>query len=278
LLVLAGYNLSRYQLKRLTSADGISHLKSFFVRVIIPYYIILISYYVFKGSVDVPSLFLVSNIFGRFGSLLEPYWFLEALLQCTLLIVALFQLRTIRKAAADNPWIFGLVLLGVALVVRVAGHLVFHHDRLLQRTPDALFWLLAFGWCLHQAATLSRRWLMTAIVISVAVLDAVGPREIWPRFGYPANISHALWLGAAGLVILWMPRLSLPSLVQRGVGLVAAASFYIYLTHGVPVHILVRVLDVDNLAVVIPVSIAVGLAAYWVMQKLTSPAPMTASS
>ena len=49
----------------------------------------------------------------------------------------------------------------------------------------------------------------------------------------------------------------------------AAASFYVYLTHGVVVHILVRSLDVHNAPVVIGASLAVGIATWFLVQRLT---------
>ncbi|MDP3853500.1 AMP-binding protein [Phenylobacterium sp.] len=274
LLMLAGYNMSRYQLTRLTEGEGLAVLKSFVARIILPYYGVLLLYMAVKREIDIPSLTLTSNFHGRFGSLLEPYWFLEALLQCMVLVVVLFWLKPVRRAAARDPWAFGLGLLAIALVMRVAGLRFLDEGGLLQRTPDALFYLLAFGWCLQQATTTPRRVAMSLIVLAAAALDAIGPPGLWPRFDYPSNISHAAWLSVAGLAILWLPRLTLPNPLQTGLGVVAAASFYIYLTHVVPVHLLVFMFGIDNLALVVPASVALGLAAYWGMQRVTSGRPL----
>jgi len=270
LLMLSGYNLSRYKREQLTSGEGLSILGSFVGRIILPYYAILLVYLTFKRELDIPSLTLTSNVFGRFGSFIEPFWFLEALLQCTVIIVALFALGPVRSWAARAPWRFGLGLLAAALALRVAGLQAFDHDRLLQRTPDSVLYLLAFGWCLQQATTRGRKQTMTAITLAIAGLDAAGPPDIWPRFAYPANISHAVWLSVAGLAIIWIPRVRLPDALRAGVWKVAEASYYIYLVHGVPVHILLWVLHVDSLVVAVPAAVALGLAASWGMKQLTS--------
>lgn len=268
LLMLSGYNFSRYQRTRLIDGDGFTVLTSFFKRIIIPYYMILIAYFVIKNTLDIPSLLLVSNFYGRYGSLLEPYWFLEALLQCMIILVGLFALPPVRRAAARDSWSFGLVLLAGALVVRVMSHIFLQHGGLADRTPDAIFYLLAFGWCLHQATTLARRLLLTGIALVITVLQLAGPEAIWNRFAYPSSVSHALWFMMSAGLILWAPKLLLPNALHAAIGAIATASFYIYLTHGVPVHILVQVLGVDNLALVLPVSVLIGLATYWVSQRV----------
>lgn len=236
----------------------------------IPYIAILLSYMAYKGTIDLPSLFLVSNFSGRFGSLLEPYWFLEALFQCMLILVGIFALSPVRRFAARDPWRFGLALLAAALVVRVIANRIFDNAGLLERTPDAVFYLLAFGWCMHQANTRAQRLLLTTIGAVLTGLQITGPSDLWSHFTYPTSLSHALWFGAAVGMILWMPRLSLPNALHWLVGVVATSSFYIYLTHGVPVHILVWVLGVDSLAVIVPVSVAIGIGAYWISQRLAN--------
>lgn len=268
LLMLSGYNFSRYQRTRLVEGGGFSVLASFFKRIIVPYYVILITYFTVKQTLDVPSLLLVSNFYGRSGSLLEPYWFLEALLQCMIIFVGLFSLPPVKGAAARDPWTFGLALLAAALVVRVVTYTLFQHGGLVDRTPDAVFYLLAFGWCLHQATTRERRLLLTGIALIITLLQVAGPENIWNRLPFPSSASHALWFMASAGLILWAPRLLLPNVLHAAVGAIATASFYIYLTHGVPVHFLVQVFGVDNLALVLPVSVLVGLATYWISQRV----------
>lgn len=268
LLMLSGYNFSRYQRRRAVEGEGVAVLGSFLKRIILPYYAILIAYLTVRKTIDIPSLLLVSNFYGRSGSFLEPYWFLEALLQCMIILVGLFSLPPIRRAAARDPWTFGLVLLTGALVVRVVTHVLLPHGGLADRTPDAIFYLLAFGWCLHQATTLARRLLLTGIALVITVLQLAGPESIWNRFPYPPSVSHALWFITSAGLILWAPRLLLPNILHTAIGAIAAASFYIYLTHGIPVHILVRVLGVENLALVLPVSVLIGWATYWISQSV----------
>ncbi|WP_312162781.1 AMP-binding protein [Phenylobacterium sp.] len=269
LLLLSGYNFSRYQGSRLNEGGGGGMLATFFQRIMAPYYVILCLYLAAERTFDLPSLLLISNFFGRFGSFLEPYWFLEVLFQCMVIFAVLLAIGPVRRFAIRDPWSFGLLLLGGALALRVAATMALSHERLLERTPDSVFYLLAFGWCLHRATTTQRKLLLTAICGLIAVTQIAAPIGVWERFHFPANVTHALWFAAASGLLLWAPRLSLPSMLHGVIGLIAAASFYIYLTHGVPVHVFLRVLHVNNVPLMLLVSLVLGVMAYKASEQVS---------
>ena len=269
LLLLSGFNMARYQRTRLVGGQGWSILWALIKRVILPYYLLLVVYSIWKGEYDPASLLLVSNFIGRFGSLLDPYWFLELLLQCTILMVLLFLSPPVRRLADKDPWLFGLSLLTAAIAIRLIAFAIFHHSYLQNRTPDALLYFLALGWCLQQAKTLKRKLLMSGVVTVILALKLLGLPDLWYAFPYPANLSHALWLLVAAGLILWKPRLTLPRWAQASLGVVAASSFYIYLTHGVPVHVMFYEEKITNLLLILPVCLAVGILARFVAQKVS---------
>ena len=267
LLMLSGYNLSRYQRLGLVEGRGPTILASFLKRIIAPYYVILIVYLLWKREVDLPSLFLVSNFVGRFHSFLEPYWFLEALTQCLLVVVVAFSLRPVRDMAARDPWSLGLWGLTAALAVKLILFAMLGHAHLLNRSLDGIFYMIALGWCLHQATTPRRKIVLTAVILVIAALDVFGPPQLWSQFPRPSNWTHALWLAAAGGVMLWTPRVVLPNAVRAAVALVAAASFYIYLTHGVILHLLIWVAGLDSVIIALTAALAGGLATWFIVQK-----------
>lgn len=269
LLLLSGYNFSRYQGARLNEGGGLAMLVAFFQRIIAPYYVILCLYLISEKTFDLPSLLLVSNVFGRFHSFLEPYWFLEVLFQCMVIFAVLFAIRPVRRFAVRKPWEFGLALLAAAMAVRVIASLILPHEYLLERTPDSVFYLLAFGWCLHRATTAVRKLVLSAACVAIAALQVAGPQPFWEHFSYPSNLTHALWFAGAACLIMWAPRILLPNLVHGLVGLIAAASFYIYLTHGVPVHAFLHILHIHNVPLILAVSLVLGVASYKISEKVS---------
>jgi acyl-CoA synthetase (AMP-forming)/AMP-acid ligase II len=267
LILLAGYNMAKYQRLHFFEGKGPAILGSFVLRIIVPYYVLLLAYELIKQQVDLPSLLMVSNYFGRTASLIEPFWFLEALLQCTVVVVLIMAIRPIRAYAERDPWRFGLALLGAALIVKVAVASVLEMGQLMNRTADAVFFLLAFGWSVQQATDRPRRLLMTVIAAAFAAMDA-NPVAIWLRTAHPGDISHAIWLLGASLLIIWTPRIPIPKVIHPGVTTIAAAAFYIYLTHVIPVEVIYWMMGVHSVAINLGASLAVGIGVWAIFRRL----------
>jgi acyl-CoA synthetase (AMP-forming)/AMP-acid ligase II len=272
LILLAGYNLARYQRQRYFAGRGHEALLSFIGRVIAPYYVALVAYMAIKRHFDVASLLLVSNYFGRFHSMIEPFWFLEALLQCFIIFTGLMAIPWMRGAARKDPWRFGLGLLVAASAAKVVGAAVFSYPHLLGRTPDAVFYTLAFGWCMQQANTNGRRVFLTVIALGLSLLQFAS-LPLWDPISHPANISHAVWLSVASLLILWLPRIPIPKVLHRPVTTVAAAAFYIYLSHVVPVELVYWRMHITNLFVNLAAALSFGIGVWWVVQRIELRAP-----
>lgn len=263
LLMLAGFNLARYQRSRLAAGRGFAVLGSFVRRIVVPYYLLLLLYAFVKGNVSLSSYFLVSNYEGRYGSILEPFWFLETLLQCLTLVALLFAIPSVQKAAAHNAWHLGLAALALAVLVKLAGAALFDHPTLLNRTPDALFYLLAFGWCLHLAQDRSQKIALSLVALGMTLLDLGLMRGFWYSFAAPSNYSHAAWILLGSLAILWVPQMLLTRALHRVAATLAAASFYIYLTHGATLYILIRVPYFQNVVLWVGLALLLGVCSWW---------------
>ncbi|QXQ07553.1 AMP-binding protein [Sphingosinicellaceae bacterium] len=266
LLLLVGYNLARFQRARLIEGHGMAVVKGFATRIIAPYYAILVIYMAYKGHVTWPALLLCGNLFGEFESFIEPYWFIEAMLQIYLVVAGVFVFARVRRAAMLQPWRFGLLLLAAAVAIREVGALVFDERGLADRTPDALLYLVVLGWCIHHADTPSRRFTLGAVLLLLVGFSASVLPGGWSVPETPSGIAHALWLSVAVCLLLWLPRLPMPPLGRRVFGAVAGASFYIYLVHGVPAHYLHTETDVARVMIAIVGSVAVGIAVHHISQ------------
>ena len=114
-----------------------------------------------------------------------------------------------------------------------------------------------------------RKLVLTVACGAIAVLQVAGPQPVWEHFNFPSNATHALWFAAAAGLIMWAPRILLPNLLHGLVGLIAAASFYIYLTHGVPVHAFLHILHIHNVPLILAVSLVLGVASYKISEKVS---------
>jgi acyl-coenzyme A synthetase/AMP-(fatty) acid ligase/peptidoglycan/LPS O-acetylase OafA/YrhL len=261
LMLLVGFNLARFNFGRLIGGQSFDVLLSIVRRIILPYCLILWAYALFYKGISVSSFLLVSNFEGRFQSFLTPYWFMEALFQCMIVLALLFRLAAVRQAAASDPYIFGLWFLGGTVALKAAAFAIFHHDRLQNMTPDAVLPLIACGWLIFFARTPGRK--------AVALVAALGFTAL--HVGVPAmggwdyasiGQYRLIWLLAAIIALLYVPRIPLPPLLAKGVSAVAAASFTIYLVHVLPVHVMKFQLHVDDAPLIVAVAMAAGMAVH----------------
>lgn len=260
LLLLAGYNLARYQKKRLLEGAPFAVPGSFFARVVIPYYALLLFYSLAKGKFDVPSLLLISNFSGRFATLMEPFWFLEALLQCLVVAAAMFAVPPVRRLATATPWAFGMTWFGAALVLKMAAHATYHEPSLGSRTPDVVLYLLALGWCMYEARrSVAKRIVLSAAALAITGFKAGWLQEVWPSLGGGQGLSNGLWILGCAYGLLWARRIVLPTVLHAVISAIAAASFYIYLTHVFPVHAFTVMGLADNVIAPVTASVALGL-------------------
>ena len=275
LLLLFGFNLSKYQRERLVTGRCVEVLTNFVRRVALPYYCIMIVYYIVKHEFNLPAFLLVSNYVGRFHSLLEPYWFIELLAQLLVVAVVAFAFAPVRRLAARDPWLFGLYVLGSgALLCGTINNLI-PRPNLGWRTPELLLWVVGLGWCAQQATNLNRKLTLSVIVAVIVAFELFMPTLL--PLGNPTRVSQIAWLIVSMGALLWIPHLAFPRLFQRIVAEVAALSFYIYLAHVAPIHIIRYELGIQNVPLMILLSIAAGAALRYVIDQISRLSPLAAA-
>jgi hypothetical protein len=136
LMTLFGYNMARFQRDILLSADRWQPLWRFASRVIAPYYAILIAYLLYKQVFDPAALLLVSNYQGRFGNVVEPFWFLEASVQALAAMVLILAVPPVQRLAKARPTAFAAALVAGALALKGAGALL-----LTSRSSSSARWM-----------------------------------------------------------------------------------------------------------------------------------------
>jgi hypothetical protein len=83
----------------------------------------------------------------------------------------------------------------------------------------ALFWLFALGWAAARATTVWQRLLLTGLVLACL-----------PGF-FVGDPGRDLVVILGMLALVWVARVRLPAVLARAVGVLAAASLWIYLVH-----------------------------------------------
>lgn len=223
LLFLSG--ISFYRLRRIELREGRigSTIWPFMRSFILPYYLLLLIWCVVRGEIDLPRLLLVGNYLGKNGTLLEPYWFLEALLQCLVATALLTRLPIVRRSPMRA--ITFLVLIGIAARLASAP---FEPHQLGNRTLECVFYLFAGGMMFAAIRGKRSPLPMVAILLALSVLS-------WGPFD-----THLLWIAGACALLIALPHMSLPRPVATSLTAIASASFHINLTHGVVIWFVTR--------------------------------------
>ncbi|AHK43908.1 AMP-binding protein [Ensifer canadensis] len=268
MVILAGFSLARFQMGPLLAGGGLAILRPL-TQILVPYYLIVGAYAAVWGEVPWASIFLVGN-FGfadpeTRGMVPYLYWFIEAYCQMMLVFVALFAIQRFRRLAARQPFAMGMLLLGVALIARLALPILWPIGNRQIFTLPWIFYLAVIGWCAAIAETHLQRLLL--VVAGAGAFLFFGLYEgVW----IGTKIKYLLLI-AVLVALVYAPRVSVPRWAAQLVLPLSAAGFHIYILHRFVPELLMTPLQ-PHLPTVLfsTVSIAGGIAlglAAWLLQR-----------
>jgi acyl-CoA synthetase (AMP-forming)/AMP-acid ligase II len=249
LLALAGHSFARFTLHGVAAPRRLARATASIARIAMPASAWIALQVLLAGGYSLGAVLLVNNYTG--AQSLDggrwQYWFIEALVQILLALAVLFGIPAVRRLEAARPFAFVMALLGAALLFRFEVLAFGAGDNLIFR-PHAVAWIFLLGWAVHRATSPGRRAAVTAAVL----LTVPG------FFDAPAR---AAIVSCGILALLWLPAVPVPRILVRPLGIVAAASLAIYLTHWqVFPELAGRGLPV---AIAIPATVLAGVATWW---------------
>lgn len=238
LLALAGYNFARFQLHGRERAERVRGQVRSILRIVVPSV-------VWIGAVtvllDAPygwrNLTLTNGLTGPASwDATWHFWFVEVLVWVLVGSAALSALPCFDRLERRAPLAVPLGVLAVGLLARF--------DLVVDLThPKPVLWLFALGWTVARATTMLHRIGLSAIALATV-----------PGFFDDPRRDGLILVGV--LLVLWVPRLPVPSFLVPVAGTLAAASLYVYLTHWQVYPVVERV---DPLLAVVA-ALAVGVA------------------
>jgi acyl-CoA synthetase (AMP-forming)/AMP-acid ligase II len=252
LLGVAGYNFARFQLGeqplRSRTRRGLGAL----AQVAVPSMVWIACVGALTGMyAPATAVFLNGALGSDAWSVQWHFWFLEALVWSVLASVALLAVPQLYRLERGAPWEFALGVLGVGLAMRFA--LVGVEAGAGERgSVLVVFWLFALGWAAARASGPPQR-----LVVTMVALVSVP--------GFFGSSTRDAVVVAGFLLLLWLPGVYAPRLLNQVVAAVAGASLFIYLTHWqVYPH-----LYVDHPLLAAVASVLVGLAVERCARTLT---------
>jgi acyl-CoA synthetase (AMP-forming)/AMP-acid ligase II len=249
LLVIAGYQLVRFQLSepdRLARVRRIAHATA---RIVAPTLAVIVGAHVLGGYYETRNLFLANWLFGE-PQLGPPwrFWFIEALVLALVVTAALTAVPAFHRLDGRFP-------LGLPVTLMIAAFALFRLPVLplpiphMQGSAHVVLYLFLLGWGLARVTTLRQRLAMTALVVAT-----VGT--------FSFNTSRDGLTIAFIVVLLWCPITRVPALLVPVIRPLAAASLYIYVIHWQALEVLW-----GHPVPAFAGSLAIGVAYWWVWTR-----------
>ncbi len=235
LIILVGYNLARFQSKKIIAGEVWSSIKKFSIKLIIPYLILVISYFYWKSSFSWDRIFMYTNYLPMEGRspVIFPSWFIQVLLQSLVIIGAIFSFEKVREKFRENIWLSSYAILIIFVALRMLFPHLYDTNYLYERVPPIYLASLWLGWVIYYSERKNQKIItfITAITLSI---EHIGVSAI------------SLWISAGSVMLLYTDNLKLPHILKMLLTRIASATFYIYLFHMIFIHIPVNLLNLDN--------------------------------
>ncbi len=250
LLAIAGWNFARFQLSAETRVGRFRHGLTSLAQLVVPTSLWL-------GLVGIMGGFYAPATVGFLNQAIGPdhwtrqwqFWFLEAMIWTSLVVLVLLAVPAIDRLERRAPYGFALAALLAGLALRFTWVGLEASGDTSRYTIGVVAWWFLVGWVAVRADTALRRW-------TVVVLTAVG------TLGYFGDLwREALIVGGIALLV-HVPSLRVPRRLVTPISTLASASLFIYITHWL---VYPRLQDsIPVLATLL--SLAVGIA-YWRLMR-----------
>ncbi len=258
LLLIAGLNFSRFQGCTLIQGQ-LKSILPLFKHILAPYFIVAIAYQIWKQRFDPMVVFLLGN-FQSTQQQIENniffVWFIANLVQTIILFSLPFNFQAVRNFAKASPWRFGVVTLGIGAATHIVGPVVWDSRYAADQVPHMLFWLFALGWCIHFAKSRTEKIGTTALIL-VTVPTFLGFKDL-----------GGWWALIGSVLLLWLPYVSIPSIIKSPIQMISAASYYIYLTVLIFITIVTKLIGRDYPLITTSVTLLGGVLTWAAVQAL----------
>ena len=261
LIVLAGYNLARYNSPRLFSGLQWTVLFDTLRRIVPILFIILAVYTVVKHPLPWFYWTFAQNYYR--DTSIPFYWYLSAWMQCTAFMVVLFSIKPVREMFVRNITILSIVLLGLAIALKFIAYSWSDPVALRFREFEQIFVFFLIGWNFFFLEKTKSHLALIALGVALSV-------SAWGALN-----THPILMALALVYLAFGPRLKLPMSLAKPLQVVTLASLYIYVVGIIPSLLVWRfgeqkgVTQLALAGVHLIATIAMGIGAWWMLKLLT---------
>ncbi|WP_343117105.1 amino acid adenylation domain-containing protein [Ostreiculturibacter nitratireducens] len=264
LFVVSGLTFAKFMRPTILETGDASAVWKLILKFAIPAALWLGLRQVVEGYFWFPELVLIGTFFQNGAAPHFTLWFLD-ILAANLVILALiskvwFHMRPRLGPAVRVPvtgFAFDLALTAFGFAVAFAQVLSGWWDGQVGHTsvaPFKWFWMLALGMLIFSADTRGRKLVATALLGLVA---AAAYAEL-PIFSEPRLRINAFFFGA-GLLLIWVNRISVPRLLRKPLTVIASSTLFIYIVNYAVIFRMESILGVTQWPIQVAAAVILGV-------------------
>ncbi|MBU2677582.1 MAG: AMP-binding protein [Gammaproteobacteria bacterium] len=253
LFVLIGFNMARFKMATLINGDVWQWVRTFASIILIPYYVFALLYLGWNKSFEPDVLLLYANLVSAKITVTFPFWFVQVLIQCLLVIGIIFSVPALRRFAARSTVSFSLWLLMLFIGIRAVYPYFWDTTYLINLVPLRFMAILWLGWCFCVVETFRHRLLLAIIGVGFAILDT-------------GLSTMTAWLAFGSLFLAFVPRVPIPAFSRQAFSDIGSATFYIFAFNGIIIFALSH-MQIESGAVVFSISLAGSIFIWWLLER-----------
>lgn len=270
LFALIGYNLARFKSTEFIEGKIWQWMKTYSVMILIPYFIFLGIYQVGKKSFQIDQILLYANLFHSDLTYLFPFWFVQVLLQCLILLGIIFSIPVLRRYASDSPVTFSFSMLACLIAIRLIYPIFWETGlgKLNDLVPLRFMAILWLGWCFYFVESFNQKLILCAIGIGFAFIDTA---YVWGfNFSSPQTTlpGKTKWLVIGSIFLAFVPRVPVPSFSKKTFENIGAATFYIFVFNGIFIKSSGVVIHTESGLIVFCIAMIGSMSIWWSIERL----------
>ncbi|MFK8051680.1 MAG: AMP-binding protein [Woeseiaceae bacterium] len=235
LFLLIGANFARFQYREFTEGKIWNMLPWYSTKILVPYFFGAVIYSLMTDYFNPLIFLLIQNFWGVGYTIIFPFWFVQVLLQCLLLLGILLSIPVLLKRLRNSPWPTSFAILLAMVAVRFAYPLVWDTTQMYDVVAPRFIVYVWLGWTLYLSDNPLRKLLIAGIGLAFAWID---------NHGFP---NVAIWLSLGCILLPAIRHVSVPRWAKWGASYVAAATFYIFIFNGVTIYFVKNVLGIESI-------------------------------
>lgn len=276
LFVLIGYNMARFKSSEFFGGDYWKWFKSYSMLILIPYFILMVMYLVENRVFEIDRVLLYGNFFNGNLTTLFPFWFVQVLLQCLIVLGMIFSVPSLRQYASQSPEKFSLSMLVCLIAVRAVYPLIWDaaylngilQERATDMLPFRFMAILWLGWTFYFMQNFWQKVLICTIGISFAFLD-IGLFLDFDFVSFQAWLSGPTkWLVFGSILLAFVTRVPIPSFTKKILNDIGAATFHIFVFNGLIIMLLEKIFHIESVVHIFFLTMIGTMLIWWVMENL----------